>query len=403
MKHFIEILYRKLETFELYRFCRIVFKGCGEEEAVLCTSEKTYLVREVETTNLVMLVKDPTDPQTSEESHKPADIVNDIPMNCVEGSTEQNLLERGSDQNLVLVTALVKSHLELSQIKPKLEKLDQILKMKHIIKDIHNIEHGGQELPEGETWNGIVGSVQASDNEISEALLELGAVRIDGRWMGISQETYSSFVKFVMLTAAEHGWGLDKIPSVEMALELEKHGVHGQLTLQLLHKLSHENHSKVTFEDLDRKDWREMPNSLKPCSLDSDLVSRHIGIGLLLDKPTWEDIDEFMEAWKFHLPDHIHPNMGMLKGECIDIGSGSLGRKNSKTCIRKLSAHELSRDPSERFEQLFKVQKEWTFAKVEPYICKLTGPGQTVEELLLKYARPCQTHPGDQVTYTARF
>jgi len=152
-------LYRKLETFELYRFCRIVFKGCGEEEAVLCTSEKTYLVREVETTNLVMLVKDPTDPQTSEESHKPADIINDIPVNCVEGSTEQNLLERGSDQNLVLVTALVKSHLELSQIKPKLEKLDQILKMKHIIKDIHNIEHGGQELPEGETWNGIVGSV----------------------------------------------------------------------------------------------------------------------------------------------------------------------------------------------------------------------------------------------------
>ena len=386
--------------------CRIVFKGCGEEEAVLCTSENTYLVREVETTNLVMLVEEPTTSQTNEYIHEVSEVIDNDPVDYMGRSTQQALMEKGSDQNLVSVTALVNSHLELSQIQPKLEKLDEILRFKNVIQDIVNAEHGGHELPAGETWSSLVELVQASENEISEALLELEAVRIDGRWMGISQETYSGFVKLVMLTAAEHGWGLDKIPSVEMALELEKHGVKGQLTLQLLHKLSTENQSKVSFEDLDREDWREMPNMLHPCCLNTDTLSRYIGIGLLLDKPHWEDKNGFIEAWKSLLPDHIHPNMGMLRGECLDTSSESLGehgRKAITASIRKLRASELSRDPSERFNQLFTFHKEWTFTQVEPFICKLTGPGQTVEELLLKYARPCQTHPGDEVTYTARF
>ena len=373
---------------------------------MLCTSDNTYLVREVETTNLVMLVEEPSTGQTNgdESTMSESNIGNST--DYMGRLTQQELLDRGSDENLVSVTALVKSHLELSKIKPKLDKLDAMLRVTNVVKDIINAEHGGHELPAGETWDSLVEGVQASEQEISQALQDLEAVRIDGGWMGVSQETFSSFVKLVLLTAAEHGWSLDKIPGVEMAMELEKHGVHGQLTLQLLHKISTENQSRVYFEDLDRKDWREMPNPPNPYSLNNDAVCRHIGIGLLLEKNPWEDKTEFIEAWKSLLPDYMNPNMGILKGECLESSSESIGEHGKKTareCVRKLSANELSRDPSERFEQLFRVQREWTFAKVEPYICKLTGPGQTVEELLLKYARPCQTHPEDEVTYTARF
>lgn len=360
-------------------------------------------MREVETTNLVMLVEEPTfNHQTNEDVAIPEHEQSDG-KEYMGRQTQEALLDRGCSESLVSVTALVTSHLELSQIKPKLENLDLSLKSRHLIKDIVN--HDGDELPMGETWSNLMENVQASDKEILQALQDLEAVRIDGGWMGVSQETYSSFVKLVLLTAAEQGWSLEKIPCVQMALELEKHGVNGQLTLQLLHKISNADQNYYSFEDLDRKDWREMPNPPPPCSLNTDSVCRHLGIGLLLGKKQWEDKDEFMDAWKKLLPEHIHPNMDMLKGECLEIDStllGEHGKKTTKVSVRKLSVNELPRDPSQRFKQLFSVQREWKYAKVQPYICKLTGPGQTVEELLLKYARPCQTHPEDDVTYTAR-
>jgi sister chromatid cohesion protein DCC1 len=282
-----------------------------------------------------------------------------------------------------------------------------MLRTEHIIKDIvtKNGENDGHEFPPGETWDTLVESIQASNKEISEALQELDAVRIDGRWMGVSQETYSSFVKLVLLTAAEQGWSLEKIPCVEMAIELEKNGVCGQLTLQLLHKISIINQANVSIEDLDRQDWREMPSVLPAYSLKADVVCRNIAIGLLLEKNNWEDKNDFLGTWKSLLPDHFTPTMDMLQGECLEMNSESLGehgKKATKTGVMKLSARELPRDPSERFRRLFNVQREWTYSAVQPYICNLTGPGQTVEELLLKYARPCQTHPADEVTYTAR-
>lgn len=36
--------------------CRVVIKGGEHEEAVLCTSSKTYAIKYVETTNLQLLV-----------------------------------------------------------------------------------------------------------------------------------------------------------------------------------------------------------------------------------------------------------------------------------------------------------------------------------------------------------
>ena len=39
---------------------------------------------------------------------------------------------------------------------------------------------------------------------------------------------------------------------------------------------------------------------------------------------------------------------------------------------------------------------------MEPYVAGLQGPGQTVEGLLLKYARASQPRPCDPVRYSAR-
>jgi sister chromatid cohesion protein DCC1 len=362
--------------------CRIAFKGSRDEEVVLCSSNKTYLVREVETTNLIMLIEDPKGVQDQDESS-------------------------------VSVTALVKAHLELTLINPKLHRLDEYLKSNHVITDILSADEsqmGNHRLPDGETWNSLAEEVQASEAEIAQALQGTDAVRVNGKWMGVSQEAYSNFAKFLILTITEQGWSLDNVPPVSMALELDKLGVCGQITLQLLAKLScwdgknNCDYSVTPVEDLDREDWKEKFTPSSTCRLNTDLLCRLIGIGLLLERELWEDKDEFMTQWKSLLPDYINPAMDMLQGECFEVVTEMLGEhgvKATRRGLQKLSASCMPCDVS-RFDHLFKIKNSWSYDEIRPYITNLAAPGQTTEELLLKYARPSQAKPEDPVMYTKR-
>lgn len=369
---------------------RVAFKGLPNDpghhsEAVLCTSNGTYEVREVETTNLVMLV----DEEDAEHG----------------GGSES-----GGGAPAVSVTALVKAHLELKLINPKLDMLDKAFKEDHVITDIVSADgddRGRHQLPAGETWESLRDGVQASDAEISRALEEMDVVRVDGRWMGVSPESFSSFVKLALLTATERGWQLDRVPSVEMAMALEEHGVCGQVTLQLLRKLQVKGSGSgnvSTVEDEDRKDWRELSKPLGSNALDLAAICRHVAVGLLLEKGMWEDADEFLANWRALLPESVMPTLEMLRGECIELETEALGDMGAKTVRRsvlRLSVGDLPRDVS-RFEQLWKAKSAWQLEEILPYIDQLAAPGQNTEELLLKHARPSQTRPEDPVLYTRR-
>jgi len=387
---------------------RIVFKGCDNEEAVLCSATNTYRVREVETTNLVMLVEDPSLPDSAASQDNGTGGGDADPSTSYMGrATQQALLDEGSrNHEPVTVTALVNAHLELTRMKPKLHTLDRLLKETHVIRDVTSEDGSESQIPAGVEWETCVDTVQASPQEISQALQEIDAVRIRGKWMGISQEAFSVFVKIVLLTITEHGWTLDKVPNIPLAEELEKNGVCGQLTLQLLHRISAGQVTDVVgmIEELDRDDWRE--REAVHYSLDVRHICRHMAIGILLEQQHWDNLDDFMAAWKSVLPEDIEPASDMLRGECLVVlvppRKDVIGEQHAQFSIQKLSETELPRDPEDRFEQLFQIQKEWTFDQVQPYIHNLIDEGQTEEELLLQYARPSQTRPEDETTYTAR-
>lgn len=322
-------------------------------------------------------------------------------------ATQQALLDEGSrNHEPVTVTALVNAHLELTRMKPKLHTLDRLLKETHVIRDVTSEDGSESQIPAGVEWETCVDTVQASPQEISQALQEIDAVRIRGKWMGVSQEAFSVFVKIVLLTITEHGWTLDKVPNIPLAEELEKNGVCGQLTLQLLHRISAGQVTDVVgmIEELDRDDWRE--REAVHYSLDVRHICRHMAIGILLEQQHWDNLDDFMAAWKSVLPEDIEPASDMLRGECLVVlvppRKDVIGEQHAQFSIQKLSETQLPRDPEDRFEQLFQIQKEWTFDQVQPYIHNLIDEGQTEEELLLQYARPSQTRPEDETTYTAR-
>jgi len=64
-------------------------------------------------------------------------------------------------------------------------------------------------------------------------------------------------------------------------------------------------------------------------------------------------------------------------------------------------AGELPQEPTARFNKLFSVRVKWTYAEIEPYICDLATPTQSLNALLLKHARVSTDARGQKV-YNAR-
>ena len=384
-----------------------MFKGGRDEEAVLCTSKETFAVKDVQTSNLVMLVSNDGVGRSLDIGDD--DNIVDTIHNSVDGydgrATQQGMLEGAKRGVAVTVSALVNAHLEVNRVPGRLHRLDTLMMEDYIIQDV-----GGQEDIEcvgGKTWDELVSEIQASPKELAEALEDVNAVRIHGKWKGVSQEAHSTFFRLLLLTAAENGWVVERIPGSEMARKLESHGIPVQLTLQLLHRASlnpsnsaSNSSSVANVEDFDRQDAKDTGATYSLCA---EHVCRHVGLGLLLEREQWDDVDTFMEAWRSRLPEGMEPNVDVLEGEALfRMGERQKMNSDQVSSIRRLSAKSLSRDPEERFSQLFSIQNEWTYQQMFPYISKLAGPGQTVEEVLLKYARPCQTNPDDDVTYTHR-
>lgn len=383
-----------------------MFKGGRDEEAVLCTSKETFAVKDVQTSNLVMLVsKDGVGRSLDTEDNTRIGAMVDSGDGYNGRATQQGMLEGAKRGDAVAVTALVNAHLEVNRVPGRLHRLDTLMMEQYIIQDV-----GGQgevESVGGKTWDELVSEIQASPVELAEALEDVNAVRIHGKWKGVSQEAHSTFFRLLLLTAAENGWDVERIPGAEMANKLEKHGIPVQLTLQLLHRAScnpieteSNSSSVVNIEELDRQD---AVDACATYSLQPEHVCKHVGLGLLLEREQWDNIDTFVEAWRSRLPEGMGPGLHVLEGEALFCKGGKEKKNSGKVSnIRRLSAKSLSRDPEERFSQLFAIQNEWTYEQMFPYISKLAGPGQTVEEVMLKYARACQTNPNDDVTYTHR-
>jgi len=105
-----------------------------------------------------------------------------------------------------------------------------------------------------------------------------------------------------------------------------------------------------------------------------------------------------MEEWKAMVPDTMKPALEMLRGEVLlDSGDGGITGG-----LSAFSARHLPHDAEVRFAALFSQKPLWELPEMEPYLKGLAGPGETMEALLLKFARASQQKPTHPVTYSAR-
>jgi sister chromatid cohesion protein DCC1 len=143
----------------------VQIKGRQEDEAVLCTSDKTYQIRFLEYSNAQLLV----DPSTGSED-------------CT-------------------VVAQAPGYYELKEMRPRILRIGEVLGG-HV--------YSAESQSGGILFTELASIVQASTEEIKAELEQIGALEIEGRWWQLAPEYRADIMDSVLDLVVEHDWPLGK-------------------------------------------------------------------------------------------------------------------------------------------------------------------------------------------------
>eukprot|EP00850_Spirogloea_muscicola_P004973 SM000022S07187 [mRNA] locus=s22:404176:405880:+ [translate_table: standard] len=369
----------------------LAVKGAPEEEAVACSTTRTYALKAVGTTNTVLLLP-------------PADAAR-----LFAGTA-------GGEPCEVLATAT--GHMELAACAPRLEPLAALLaEHPYGAADddggcaTDDVGDGGGGDGPPYTRSELLARVQASESELVAALASAGAAEDScGRFRVLDGSYAATVVDVLLLTAAEHGWPLHALPERGAVAALAAAGYPPATTRHCLQLLGgqpaavpalvpehHCNGGEVAM--------LEYGDGNGECEvswvLDSIRVCVHVAHQLLAAGPqAGVPLDSFMTAWAAGVPPGCGPPLvSMLRGEAIMEPPSSAA---ATPVVRLLPVSTLPKSARERFAVLFAERPRWLWDDLEPYLRDLPAPGQSVEALLLRHARRLQPHPSMPPLYCAR-
>lgn len=421
----------------------VVIKGPqADNEAVMCTGNKTYALKYVETTNSQLLVQPledlPENDQSSQCSPGGPSSVSTPPGL----QTQLNRLHQSSAAPVV-VTATTSGHIEVLECGPRLELLHQLLSQRpYGLEDEDEDEEAGAKDEEGSsrkrqaiedsggsvqgdpvahnvsdngrrglyTFQDLVQLVQASPQEIRAGLKAMGAVEVQGFWRRVDAEYLGDLLERIIYSARHQGYPLTAIPCLPVANDLSR----GDQPTIVRHCLSVYGHPVAPAADVQASEamgtWSL--DATKVCIYFMDKVlAQQDGSGARDNRrkrpltvapagSTARPLSEFMEQWRKAVReaayDSIEPDLGMLRGEVLVEGKGSAA------VVRPLSIRQLPINAKQRFERLFAFKPQWEATELEPYLHGLQAPGQTPATLLLKFTRASQAKADAPTFYTAR-
>ncbi|XP_043696282.1 sister chromatid cohesion protein DCC1 [Telopea speciosissima] len=341
---------------------RVTFRGQPDEEAVICTSSKTYAVKFVGNSNTVFLIP----------------------------PTNSSILNGNSDNEKETVVGSVlkvaPGNMELVEVAPKLDKLKSLLK-ESPYRPEGNLEMDElevEELDEGNLglfpWEDLVERIQASDEELRAGLQALSAVKINGSWGIVDEEYMNNLLTVLLHLSVSEGWSLSALKEDEVVGLMEAHGYQSKLVLHCLEMYG----SKVSKDVNEGHFWM----------LDEKRVCVHFARAIL--RGGKRKMESFMEQWALKIPQGMHGSFDMLEGEVL------VERLGVETWVHAFSVSSLSSIPAERFLMLFRERQKWEWKDLEPYIKDLRVPGLSSEGLLLKYTRRTQPTKDSEPVFTAR-
>jgi sister chromatid cohesion protein DCC1 len=403
----------------------LVFKGGPDEEAVLCTSDATYLLKRVETSNTLLLMRgasgaiddrredeaeaDETDEADATQTPSAATVkrrrVSETsnaggPVTPVTeprpARTVAAFAANEDGQPDLIAHAQAESHLELHRTEPRLERAWRALAAPpHAFAG--NDEPETTEL--GLTEETILSLARASKGE-TLAALEIGPAFLDpatNRWRGVDEGYLDHLLDVLCVAADANGWPLSAVPSIEMCDALVLDGFPKPLTAYAIARF---------FERVETSDDEKQTEA-------STFAARAASIcafkaGRLLDAPAnassgskWR-LDAFMEKWRACVPEPFRDDcdVSLLAGLALVEKAAGENAPIGASAVRRLKASSFPREPKARFAALFAVKPRWTLAELTPYV--QANAEMTVEAQLLKFTRVTQPDAKATATYSKR-
>ena len=322
-------------------------RGDPDESAVLCTSSKTFSVKKCSTSNSLLLTPD--------------------------------LSVSNSPSDEILSKSVVSTNFDYYELKLVGGKLDK-LRNQLMITGFRGEEYESEMESKMLTWDDILQTVQASENEIRHRLDELGAFELGGHWRLLDHEYKTSAMSRILTLLEEKLWSWEKVPLIETCKMLED--LQPLFVTEICLRLY-----GIQVSD------SETDVFIKLCQ---DKVSRFYGEYILSSTEGRFNLNEFLEVWQDSLPEGMICDVKHLTGLIM------IDKSSPNHTITYLPVSSLPINPADRFAALFTRKEKWAHDEITPYLEDLAGPGQTVNALLLKYCRCSTDHVTKTKTYNSK-
>ncbi|XP_051161356.1 sister chromatid cohesion protein DCC1 [Leptopilina boulardi] len=318
------------------------FRGEKSESVVLCTKNQTYDVRDAETSNSLILV-----PNLKFHSK-------------LNGSEPENKSIVAQE-----VKGIFHSYLEVRQCKPRFSKLPVILGPTTFNGTEYEKRIDKKELY---NWNKLRSHIQASDEELINALSQYSVVNINGYYRIVSFE-YETQALTNMLEFVDYN-------------SIEPDQVDKEASLEALHELIPEPVFNAIFDKYTEPSGKFKDTGEILYRYIEEKVCRLLANVLLTASPVTE-YTGFMEAWSIGTPEGMKSQEKYLYGIAIIKWNSEKNRKE----VVSFPESNLPDNIEKRFEELFKIKDKWTIEEITPYIINLATEKLNVNALLTKYGR----------------
>ena len=351
-------------------------KGQLNEEAVLCTADKTYSLRLAESSNSCLLGSEAQPEQR--------------------GCTKYCCMTDNKLSTVIKLQAFASAHLEIMRRTPRTGLLRTLLAI---------CPYAGrgreQVAPSSPTKTGrrltledLEDLVQASTAELRAALRDARAFCVDGGWCLLDTQLELDTMECVLALYVERGWSLAALPTADCVTACLEQGTDGFDDLVVRHCLR-------THSTLAAAAWDEWVAAFDAPthSIDSAAVCQFRARVMLTDCDVWPK-ERFLEAWEESLPPGIVLDARQLDGLAVSLApsdSLSVGEE----FVQSLPLNSLPLAPKERLAALFKVKRAWVIHELAPYLGDILEPGKTAEALVLQHARSVAATDGS-VKYVSR-
>ncbi|KAL4236383.1 Sister chromatid cohesion protein DCC1 [Mactra antiquata] len=329
---------------------RVVIRGDKEDNAVLCTDDNTYDIKQGEISNAMLLLPEMT-------------LGKDLDSN-----SETNIERRE-------VNTVIHTFYELRPCKPRLALLRTLLGENQYSGEIseQDEDHQGKKY----TFNELLDLVQGSESQILVALKKMEALIINGYWRVLDFDYLVQIMTHIIQLSDENDWLHTGVP-IEECLNVLQELFPRSVIEHVLKNYSDKIDPSSSGNDDDNDD--KMMIDIDFYKLNEDKICRFYAEQILKHAKKF-NLKQFMSTWEKSVPEGMKTNLFQLEGLAL------VEKDCSPEVISYLTVESLPEDISDRFNELFRIKEKWRLDEITPYIRDLQTDKMDVTAMLTKFAR----------------